>query len=66
MTAQATTTKARDPSEVKAKVGKVSADLTPGEQKNRTCLSCGAPFESEWPGERVCRRCKSSATWRQG
>ena len=23
-------------------------------------------FQSEWMGERVCKRCKSSATWRQG
>ena len=30
----------------------------------RLCLRCEAAFESEGFGERICRRCKSSATWR--
>lgn len=36
------------------------------ESKARRCLMCNSRFESEWPGERVCKRCKSTAAWRQG
>lgn len=32
----------------------------------RQCLFCGSTFESRWIGERVCRRCKESAAWREG
>ena len=32
----------------------------------RLCLRCGTSFESEWSGERICRRCKSTTTWRSG
>ncbi len=45
---------------------------TPPEQprddgpKLRQCLRCEDEFESEWSGERICRRCKTSATWRGG
>lgn len=35
-------------------------------EQKRNCLTCGRPFASEWVGERVCKRCKGSATWRQG
>jgi DnaJ-class molecular chaperone len=34
--------------------------------KSRNCLKCREPFSSEWSGERVCKRCKSSGTWRSG
>lgn len=34
--------------------------------KVRACLCCGVDFESSGFGERVCRRCKSSSTWRDG
>jgi hypothetical protein len=34
--------------------------------KTKPCLVCKAPFLSEWAGERICRRCKSSAAWRSG
>jgi hypothetical protein len=34
--------------------------------KTRQCLRCQATFCSEWAGERICARCKSSATWRNG
>ncbi len=34
--------------------------------KTKPCLVCKAPFLSEWAGERVCRRCKSTAAWRSG
>jgi len=36
------------------------------EEKIRKCLMCGTPFPSAWAGERICRRCKSSARWRSG
>lgn len=32
----------------------------------RKCLRCQKPFESEWIGERICKRCKNSGVWRQG
>jgi hypothetical protein len=36
------------------------------EKKCRQCLMCREPFISEWPGERVCRKCKSTNAWREG
>ncbi len=36
------------------------------EQKTRNCLMCRDSFESSWAGERVCKRCKSSGSWRNG
>ncbi len=36
------------------------------ESKTRLCLKCREPFVSTWPGERVCRICKSRANWREG
>ncbi len=36
------------------------------ELKARVCLMCRKSFESEWAGERVCRKCKSTETWRRG
>lgn len=35
-------------------------------QKVRKCLLCSTEFESEWAGERVCKKCKATAAWRQG
>lgn len=34
--------------------------------RKRGCLSCSLPFQSQWAGERICKRCKSSAVWRDG
>ncbi|MGE4217806.1 MAG: hypothetical protein AB7G39_00040 [Alphaproteobacteria bacterium] len=34
--------------------------------RHRKCLMCGDRFESEWAGERVCKRCKATSVWRQG
>lgn len=34
--------------------------------KMRHCLRCRTPFMSEWAGERICRKCKSTMAWRQG
>jgi hypothetical protein len=38
----------------------------PMQVKTRACLICKKPFESQWAGERICRSCKSTATWRSG
>jgi hypothetical protein len=35
-------------------------------RKTRRCLVCGQSFPSEWAGERVCRKCKSTVAWRTG
>lgn len=34
--------------------------------KTRRCLRCETTFPSEWAGERICPRCKSSNAWRTG
>ena len=34
--------------------------------KNRVCLMCSGTFESAWAGERICKKCKSQASWRKG
>ena len=34
------------------------------EAKQRKCLKCREPFLSEWAGERICKKCKSSDFWR--
>lgn len=34
--------------------------------RDRKCLRCGTTFPSEWSGERICRRCKSTTGWRDG
>ena len=36
------------------------------QEKIRRCLCCGDDFNSAWAGERVCKKCRSSARWRQG
>jgi hypothetical protein len=36
------------------------------EPKTKPCLVCKSPFLSEWAGERICRRCKSTAAWKSG
>jgi hypothetical protein len=33
-------------------------------RKRRACLCCAGAFDSGWAGERICPRCKASATWR--
>ena len=35
-------------------------------RKDRCCLMCGVHFSSEGAGERVCRKCKTSSSWRNG
>jgi hypothetical protein len=34
--------------------------------KARKCLMCAEPFQSEGPQNRICRKCKSSQTYRDG
>lgn len=34
--------------------------------RTRTCLRCRTDFQSEWAGERICRRCKGTSAWREG
>jgi len=36
------------------------------ERKTRTCLMCRRKFLSAWAGERICKRCKATAAWRNG
>ena len=36
------------------------------ERKTRKCLVCRDEFLSEWAGERICRKCKQRAEWRNG
>ncbi len=49
----------------KKKPGK--QDNTPpapkGQEKKRTCLLGGHKFISEWPGERICKDCKTTDEW---
>ncbi len=37
---------------------------TQEEPRLRLCLKCSTEFESSWAGERICKRCKASGTWR--
>ncbi len=32
----------------------------------RRCLMCGEDFLSDGPGNRICKKCKSTETWRRG
>ncbi|WP_417518579.1 hypothetical protein [Minwuia sp.] len=43
-----------------------STHATADVAKTRSCLRCAEKFESSGFGERICRRCKSSTTWRNG
>jgi hypothetical protein len=43
-----------------------SARRTSDVPRVRLCLRCRTSFESEWSGERICRRCKSTTSWRNG
>ncbi len=38
-------------------------DQHANQRRVRACLKCATKFESAWFGERVCRPCKSGATW---
>ncbi|WP_420349010.1 hypothetical protein [Pelagibius sp.] len=45
---------------------KKPAANVPQEAIVRRCLMCRDRFESAWHGERICKRCKSTAAWREG
>jgi hypothetical protein len=45
---------------------RIAAIDSTSEARLRSCLVCRDDFPSEWAGERVCRRCKSSSVWRSG
>lgn len=34
--------------------------------KERRCLSCEGSFTSQWAGERICKTCKQTSSWRTG
>ncbi|MFX4220991.1 MAG: hypothetical protein ACMVO3_08365 [Thalassobaculum sp.] len=34
--------------------------------RTRSCLRCRSDFQSEWAGERICKRCKGTSAWREG
>ena len=40
-------------------------ELPAPRRKRRGCLCCAKAFDSAWAGERICPRCKGSATWRE-
>jgi hypothetical protein len=44
----------------------IEAAYVPGSvrRKRRACLCCSGAFDSAWAGERICPRCKTSASWR--
>lgn len=39
---------------------------TKNTSKPRTCMMCKTAFDSYWAGERICKRCRSSAAWKEG
>jgi hypothetical protein len=43
--------------------GKPKANKYAGQEKKRNCLKCKTEFKSEWPGERICKVCKTSRAW---
>lgn len=43
-----------------------SGNATESVLRCRKCLRCATSFQSEWAGERICKRCKSTAAWRTG
>lgn len=36
------------------------------DQKPRRCLMCGKMFDSFGPGNRICKKCKSTQAWKRG
>jgi hypothetical protein len=49
-----------------AKTYKKPAPERTDQRKTRKCMMCQEPFPSEWAGERICRKCKSTSAWRNG
>jgi hypothetical protein len=42
------------------------ADRNAQKETLRRCLMCGDEFPSFGPGNRICKKCKSTETWRRG
>lgn len=43
----------------------LAGDSAPADEpKTRQCLKCADSFQSQWAGERICPRCKSTNAWR--
>lgn len=38
--------------------------IPPTTYTKRRCLACRTEFDSEWAGNRICRRCKDTDSWR--
>jgi hypothetical protein len=38
--------------------------VAPASAAQRTCLRCEVKFTSQWAGERICARCKTTSAWR--
>ena len=34
--------------------------------RERKCLMCSRDFRSEWAGNRVCKKCRTSSAWKEG
>ncbi len=34
--------------------------------RERKCLMCTKTFESEWAGNRICKKCRTSSSWKEG
>jgi hypothetical protein len=34
--------------------------------RERKCLMCSREFRSEWAGNRVCKKCRTSSAWKEG
>ena len=43
-----------------------AGEQTTDQRKLRRCLMCGSMFDSFGPGNRVCKKCKSTKVWRSG
>lgn len=40
--------------------------LKSDDERMRRCLVCGTDFLSSWAGNRVCKRCRATSTWKSG
>lgn len=49
-----------------ARESAVAPAPAPHVAKDRSCLRCRNGFQSNWSGERICPRCKSSSSWQRG
>jgi len=45
---------------------KAEAAVLVGQDARRMCLMCRKDFDSQWPGERICKSCKMKPAYRSG